>query len=306
MSRARSSAGPDEPAPSAFEAWILAARPKTLWAAFAPVMLGTAMASAQGGFHGPSAGVALACALLLQIATNFWNDYADHVRGADTAERVGPLRATQAGLISARAMRNAALGTFALSGLASLYLVYRGGWPLAVVGVASILSGLAYTGGPRPLGYLGLGDLFVFVFFGPVAVAGTHYVQALHWSPVAALAGCGPGALSVAILVVNNLRDIATDAPAGKRTLAVRFGATFARIEYTACLVAAGLVPVVLWKLGWAPRNVAFVGFSALIGGWRPLVRVWFEEGARLNPGLAQTALLLLLYSFIFSAGWLI
>ena len=286
-------------------AWILAARPKTLWAAFGPVLLGSALAHAHGGGHLPSAVVALLCAMLLQVATNFWNDYADHVRGADTADRVGPTRATQAGLITAAAMRRAALATFALAGLASLYLVLRGGWPMAVVGVLSILSGLAYTGGPRPLGYLGLGDLFVFVFFGPVAVAGTYFVQTLRWDPMVALAGCGPGALSVAILVVNNLRDIATDAPAGKRTLAVRFGPTFARLEYTACLLVAALIPVLLWKLRWAPSNVALAGASVL-GGWRPLFRVWFEEGAALNPGLAQTALLLLFYSLIFSAGWLV
>lgn len=286
-------------------AWVLAARPKTLWAAFAPVVLGTAMAKAHGGEHLPSAAVALACAVLLQVATNFWNDYADHVRGADTAQRVGPMRATQAGLISAPAMRAAALITFALAGLASLYLVWRGGWPMAVVAVLSIASGLAYTGGPRPLGYLGLGDLFVLVFFGPVAVAGTYFVQTLHFDPSTVLAGVGPGALSVAILVVNNLRDIDTDAPAGKRTLAVRFGPTFARAEYTACLVVAALVPVLLWRLGWAQSNVALVGLSAL-GGWRPLLRVWFEEGASLNPALAQTALVLLCYSFIFAAGWLV
>jgi 1,4-dihydroxy-2-naphthoate octaprenyltransferase len=249
--------------------------------------------------------VALACAVLLQIATNFWNDYADHVRGADTAQRVGPLRATQAGLISASTMRAAALATFGAAGLASLYLVWRGGWPLAVLAVLSILSGLAYTGGPRPLGYLGLGDLFVLVFFGPVAVAGTYYVQTLHFHPAPALAGVGPGALAVAILVVNNLRDIATDAPAGKRTLAVRFGPTFARLEYTACFLVAGLIPLALWKLGWAPANVALAGLS-VVGGWRPFLRVWLNDGERLNPGLAQTALLLLVYSFIFSAGWLV
>ena len=285
-------------------AWILAARPKTLWAALAPVMMGSALAEAHGGWHPLSAVVALLCAMLLQVATNFWNDYADHVRGADTADRVGPTRATQAGLITATAMRNAALATFALAGLASLYLVLRAGWPMAVVGVVSILSGLAYTGGPRPLGYLGLGDLFVFVFFGPVAVAGTYFVQTLHWHPLPAVAGCGPGALSVAILVVNNLRDIRTDAPAGKRTLAVRFGPTFARLEYTLCLAVAALIPPLLWRLGWAPSNVALVGLSVL-GAWRPLLRVWFEEGAALNPGLAQTALVLLFYSLIFTAGWL-
>ncbi len=286
-------------------AWLLAARPKTLWAAFAPVLLGSALAQAHGGFHLTAAVVALLCAMLLQVATNFWNDYADHVRGADTAARVGPVRATAAGLISASAMRTAALLTFALSGVASLYLVYRAGWTMAVLGVVSILSGLAYTGGPRPLGYLGLGDLFVFVFFGPVAVAGTYYVQTLRFDPLVALLGCGPGALSVAILVVNNLRDIATDAPAGKRTLAVRFGPTFARLEYTLCLVVAALIPVLLWKMCWAPVNVALAGLSVL-GGWRPLFRVWFEEGAALNPGLAQTALLLLCYSVILSAGWLV
>jgi len=294
-----------EPRPSLLQVWWLAARPKTLWAGVAPVLLGTALAAGDGRSDLRYAFVALFCSILIQIATNFWNDYADFVRGADHPGRVGPTRATQAGWIRPVVMRNVSLLTFALAGLLSLLLVSRAGWPLAVVGAVSILSGLAYTGGPRPLAYIGLGDLFVLIFFGPVAVAGTYYVQTLEWSTHAAIAGIGPGFISVAILVVNNLRDIVTDKAAGKRTLAVRLGPLFARLQYTACLAVAGLIPLSLYWMGAAGQNVAWSGLSVL-GGWRALLRVWFHEGADLNPALAQTALLLLLYSVMFSAGWIL
>ena len=191
---------------SPLEKWILAARPKTLWAAVAPVVVGTAMAYDAQRQHWPSALIALLCSVLIQIGTNLANDYFDHQKGADTPQRQGPLRVTQAGIISPRAMRRGIILVFAAACLAGLVLVWRGGWPIALIGISCILSGVLYTGGPYPLGYIGLGDLFVLIFFGPVAVGGTYYVQALAMEPVILLAGLGPGLLTTAILTVNNLR----------------------------------------------------------------------------------------------------
>lgn len=177
---------------------------------------------------------------------------------------------------------------------------------MIVLGVVSIAAGIIYTAGPYPLAYLGLGDLFVVVFFGPVAVAGTHYVQTVEWSWLSALAGVGPGLLSVAILTVNNLRDVDGDREAGKRTLAVRFGTTFARIEYVACILIAAMLPLVLVKLAGPSRSNALVACLLVFAAW-PVIRLVFtRSGRELNPGLGMTALLLLLYCISFSLGWLI
>ena len=283
--------------------WISAARPKTLWAAVAPVLIGCAMAEGDGVFHAPSAVAALLASLLIQIGTNFWNDYADFVRGTDTKDRVGPTRATAAGLISPQAMRNAALVVFALSGLCAVYLFPRAGWPILVIGAASIASGIAYTSGSMALAYTGMADLFAFTFFGPVAVAGTYYVQGLTWPPEVIVAGIAPGLLSVAILTVNNLRDIETDAKAGRKTLAVRFGRRFARTEYIVAIVGASLVP--FWTIQLAQQGanavVAFLIFPAALPAIRSVCK---KSGAELNPSLAYTAILLLVYSVLFSVGW--
>ena len=292
--------------PATFTVWLSAARPKTLWAAVAPVAMACAMAWRDGAFHPVAAGCALAAAMLLQIATNFCNDYADFAKGTDTAERTGPLRATAAGWVTPEAMKRATVLTFGLAALAAAYLVVRGGWVLALLMALSIASGALYTAGPKPLGYLGLGDIFVFVFFGPVAVAGTYYVQALQFSTVAAVAGIAPGLLSVAILVVNNLRDVEGDARTGKRTLAVRFGRTFARVEYTFCILAAGLIPFILVGHFHAPPNVAAAGLVVL-AAISALRTIWTSENSEvLNSLLAYTALLLLLFAGLFSVGWVL
>lgn len=284
--------------------WILAARPKTLWASVAPVAVGTAMAWGHGLFHAGAASAALLVALLIQVGTNYCNDYADFAKGTDRADRKGPLRATQAGLVTPRAMRVATVLVFAAAALVALYLVARGGWAMAVIGVLSIASGVLYTAGPRPLGYLGLGDIFTLVFFGPVAVGGTYYVQALQWAPASLVAGLGPGLLSVAILTVNNLRDLDGDAISGKRTLAVRFGRTFARWEYTACILGASCVPLVLVRYYGAPPNVMAAAMIVL-AAISALKAVWTAtEAAVLNSLLAYTALLLLLYAMLFAVGW--
>lgn len=290
-----------------FGVWLLAARPKTLWAGIAPVIIGMAMAYADGVFHAGAALAALLGSILIQIGTNYANDYFDFVKGTDTHERIGPMRATQAGLVTPAQMLAATVVVFGLAVLAGIYLVYRGGAPIVVIGVLSILCGVLYTGGPYPLGYLGLGDLFVLVFFGPVALAGTYYVQALNWDPASIVAGFAPGLFSVAILTVNNLRDRDTDVRTGKKTLAVRFGPAFARIEYLAALlVGAAVIPVLVCAMRgghWA----SCASLAVLPLAIPSVRRVWTaNDGFSLNETLASTGKLLLLFSVLFSAGWVL
>jgi 1,4-dihydroxy-2-naphthoate octaprenyltransferase len=235
-------------------AWIAACRPKTLAAGAVPVAVGSAYAYHQGVFAPLPAAAALLGALLIQVGTNLANDYYDHVKGADTPQRLGRPRATASGLIPGHRVRNAAYGTFAGAAFVGAYLTWHAGWPVVVIGTAGIVFGILYTAGPRPLGYVGMGDLLVFVFFGLVAVAGTHYVQALAFDPVAVALGVPVGALATAILAVNNYRDLGTDRAAGKRTLAVLAGAHATRVEY-ACLhaLAYASVVAVAWSQGWRP-----------------------------------------------------
>jgi len=230
---------------SAGRAWILAARPKTLTAAVAPVLAGTGLASFHDALAWRPAVAALLGAVLIQIGTNFANDYYDFVRGGDTQERVGPIRVTQAGLLAPRTVWWGMVVALTAAVLVGSYLVWVAGWPIVWIGLASVACAVLYTGGPFPLAYHGLGDVFVFVFFGLIAVGGTFFVQARAWSPDALLAGIGLGALSTAILVVNNLRDIETDARAGKRTLAVRLGPAATKVEYVGAFAVAAMVPVV-------------------------------------------------------------
>ena len=286
--------------------WFLAARPKTLPAAAAPVVIGTALAVADGRFHGLSALCALLGALLIQIGTNFANDYFDHAKGADTGGRIGPLRVTQAGLVRPKTMRAATALVFLLACVPGLYLVVRGGWVFVVIGLASILCGVLYTAGPYPLGYHGLGDLFVLVFFGPVAVAGTYYAQALELHGHAIAMGFSTGLFSVAILAVNNLRDIDQDRVAGKKTLAVRCGRTFARGEYlVALIVGGGVSPLALCaNAGRWPA----LGSLVVLMLAAPTVRAVFTrtDGPSLNNALASTGQLLAVFSLLFSIGWMV
>jgi 1,4-dihydroxy-2-naphthoate octaprenyltransferase len=286
--------------------WFAALRPKTLPAAAAPVAMGTAIAYGDGALHVPAALAALLGALLIQVGTNFANDHFDFVHGADTHERIGPRRATVAGLVSPRAMRLAFILAFAGTLPIAVYLVGRGGPIVAVVGVLSIAAGILYTGGPRPLGYLGLGDVLVLVFFGPVAVACTHYVQALAWSPTAATAGLAPGLLSTALLVVNNLRDVETDRRAGKGTLAVRFGRRFAKVEFVAAVLAAALVPLLLWLAGRAPLATLLASAVSLSALPALLSVARAAPGDPLLAPLAATGRLLVLFSAAFAAGYLV
>jgi 1,4-dihydroxy-2-naphthoate octaprenyltransferase len=282
--------------------WLLAFRPRTLVAAVVPVAVGTALAHREGAARPGVALAALLGALLIQVATNLVNDYYDFVRGADTAERVGPTRVTQAGLIAPEQV----LGGAKLCGLLALavgsYLTSVGGWPIVVIGLLSLASGYAYTGGPWPLGYHGLGDLFVFVFFGLVAVAGTDYVQTGALHPLALWAAVPVGTLCTALIVVNNLRDAATDARTGKRTLAVRLGERFARWEYTALVAAAFALPAALVALGLL-RAPALLPLLAAPLALEPLRRVWRERGAPLNQALASTARLQAAFGLLWAIG---
>ena len=278
------------------QAWILATRPRTLSAAAAPVVAGSGFAAADGVFARNPALAALVGALFIQIATNLANDYYDFVKGGDTAERLGPVRVTQAGILPPEAVLRGMLIALGLATLTGIYLASVAGWPVIATGLLSMLMGVCYTGGPYPLSYHGLGDVFVFVFFGPVATATTYYVQARVWSPGAILAGVGLGAFSTAMLVVNNLRDRETDAAAGKRTLAVRFGDGFSVFQYFASLTVAAVVPVFgVTLMEWSPWTLLS------LAGWLPCIPAEFrvravlsEPGSvdrrTLNPALGMTA----------------
>jgi 1,4-dihydroxy-2-naphthoate octaprenyltransferase len=287
----------------ALQSWVLAARPKTLTAAVAPVLVGTGLAAHDRTAAALPALAALLGAVLIQLATNLANDYYDFVRGADTTERVGPVRVTQAGLIAPTAVRSAMWLVIALAFLPGAYLVSVAGWPIVGIGLVSVACAVLYTGGPYPLAYHGLGDLFVFVFFGLVAVGGTYYVQALAWPVDGLLAGAGLGALSTALLVVNNLRDVRTDAAAGKRTLAVRLGARATRVEYLSLLVIAAVVPVVgVTKLAWPAASLG--ALVALALAWAPLRAVFTHtEPRQLLPALSATARVVAAYGAALGLG---
>lgn len=285
--------------------WLLAARPRTLAAAIVPVMVGTAFAAQIGEWQAIPAALCLIFALLIQIGTNYANDYFDFLKGADTAERLGPTRVTSAGLVSIKSMRRAIGVVFGLAFLIGLNLIFYGGWWLVIVGAFSILFGLAYTGGPFPLAYNSLGDLFVFVFFGLIAVGFTFYVQAGYFMPEVWLGGAAVGALATNILVINNLRDCETDAKAGKKTLVVRLGKPFSHIQFGAAFLLAGGVPLLLLIRG--------AGFSVLLP-WilAPLaLRIFFrvrtaESGEVYNQLLGKMGAFLILYGLFFSIGILV
>ena len=276
--------------------WIAAARPRTLTAAAAPVMVGLALAYRAGHVNAMLGLVTMLAALLIQIGTNLANDYFDFVAGADTAARLGPLRITQAGLVDPSTVRNAALGVLGLAALAGCYLVSAGGWPILAIGIASIVAAIAYTAGPIPLAYNGLGDVFVFVFFGLVAVNGTVFLQTSTVTWLSIAASIPIACLVTAILVVNNLRDIDTDAVAGKRTLAVQFGGGFARAEYRGLVAIAFLMtPVIAW-IGGAMLLIPIAAAPLAFGEIRAIGR---RTGAELNRSLARTAALHLSYGLL-------
>jgi len=287
---------------SARSAWWLAIRPATLTASAAPVLVGTGAAWAEGEFAAGPAFAALVGASLLQVGATFANDVFDFERGADNADRLGPQRATQQGWISAAQMKRAMWLAFAGATAVGLYLSWVAGWPVLALGLLSIAAAYLYTGGPKPYGYLGLGDLSVFVFFGPGAVAGTYFVQAQSVSSLALFASIPIGALATAILVVNNLRDIETDARAGKNTLAVRLGDGPTRSYYLLLLIVAYAVPLLLLWRGLAGAWVLLPWLSLPLA-LQLARRMRHERGLALNGCLVRTAHLEVAFGLLFALG---
>ncbi|MBT3251980.1 MAG: 1,4-dihydroxy-2-naphthoate polyprenyltransferase [Candidatus Marinimicrobia bacterium] len=282
--------------------WILASRPKTLPAAIAPVMLGVALAFHDGISHWNTGLITLIAAMLIQIGTNLANDLFDFLNGTDTSERIGPARVTQSGLLSTTQVKNGMIITFSLALAAGTYLVYIGGWPIVWIGLASIAAGIAYTGGPYPLGYHGWGDIFVIVFFGLIAVPGTYYLQTGMISIESLLVGFSMGTFSTAILVVNNLRDVETDTKTGKRTLVVRWGKLFGRLEYSLMMVISYFIPAVL-AVTWKNDLSMYLYLFSIPVAVKMTISVWTLEGRELYPILGGTARVMMVYSILFVLG---
>jgi len=293
-------------ASSAAHIWLMAARPRTLPAAVAPVLVGTSLALGAGHFHPLAFLAALLGAIFIQVGTNLSNDYSDARRGADTEDRLGPVRVTAGGLVPPGRVLLATYVTFGLAVLCGIYLVAVAGWELIAVGAASILAGVLYTGGPRPYGYEGLGEIFVFLFFGIVAVSGSYFVQvqALPWEAFACAVPVG--LLASAILVVNNVRDLETDRRAGKRTLAVRLGRARTRALYTAMVAGAFVLVPLPWLLGSMTAWLLLPWLAIPLA--LPLVRIVRTrvDGPSLNGALAKTGALQLVFCLLFSAGILL
>lgn len=287
-------------------AWIMASRPATLPASVAPVVVGTAMAEYRGVLEVLPAAVALVTALLIQIATNLANDYFDYRKGADTEDRVGPVRVVQAGLLPPRAVLRGTVLALGLALVAGSYLVWTGGIPILVIGLLALTCAVAYSAGPFPISHHGLGDLFVLLFFGLAAVGGTYWVQAGAFEPDLLLAGLGVGTLTTAILVVNNLRDIGTDRRAGKRTLAVRLGEGATRAEFVLLVAVAALVPPVgVGLFRWPPWTVlALLGLGPALRAMETVFR--YGEPAELNPALGEVARAVTWYAALLALGFVL
>jgi 1,4-dihydroxy-2-naphthoate octaprenyltransferase len=293
-------------APSIVHIWLMAARLRTLPVGLAPVLVGTALAGAEDQFHPLRFVAALLGALFIQVGANLSNDYSDARRGADTDDRLGPVRVTAGGLVPPRQVLIATYATFALAILCGVYLIAVAGWELLLVGGASIVAGVLYTGGPRPYGYEGLGELFVFLFFGVVAVVGSYFVQAeqLEWQAFAL--SVPVGLLASAVLVVNNVRDLDTDRRAGKRTLAVRLGRQGTRVLYATMVYGAYVLTPVTWIFGplspWVLLPLLTLPLAA------PVVRIVRSrtDGPSLNEALARTGMLELMFCVLLSAGVLL
>jgi 1,4-dihydroxy-2-naphthoate octaprenyltransferase len=290
---------------SVYRVWWSAVRPATLAASVAPVLAGTAVAIHEGGARWGAGLAALIVALAMQLGVNFANDYSDHVRGADAA-RVGPLRAASSGIVSPGQVRWAAIAAFSVAAIAGVALSLAVDWRLLLVGAACLLAGWLYTGGPRPYGYLGLGEVFVFVFFGLVATVGTAYVETGRVTTLAVLMGCGVGFMATAILVLNNLRDIETDAAAGKRTLATRIGRRPTRVLLLALVCAAFAVPIVIFTTRLAGVTVMAMHFGIPIASMP--VRTAFASTAapQLVVALKRMAAAELAYALLFTLGILL
>jgi 1,4-dihydroxy-2-naphthoate octaprenyltransferase len=286
--------------------WLIAARLPTLSAAVVPVLVGTAVAHLRHSFQPVPFVLALAAAVLIQVGTNFVNDYYDYRKGADTGKRLGPVRGLQSGVITLEQMRTAIVLTFGAALLIGVYLVATHGLPILLIGVFSILAGVGYTAGPWPLAYLGLGDLFVFLFFGVVGVVGAAFLQTNAFSAGALAASVPVGLLATAILVVNNLRDADTDRAARKFTLAVLLGRGFVKGEFMVCLVIAYLAPLAIHWRGGVPTAIWWLPWLTLPLAL-PLARTVLtsQDGPRLNQALRETGQLHLLYGVLFAGSFL-
>jgi len=290
---------------SAARIWLMAARPRTLPAAVAPVLVGTALAATGDTFKPLTFLAALVGALFIQVGTNLSNDYSDARRGADTEDRLGPVRVTAGGLVPPPQVLIATYVAFGVAALAGVYLIATAGWELLLVGAASILAGVLYTGGPRPYGYEGLGEVFVFLFFGVVAVAGSYFAQTEELDWEALVLAVPVGLLAAAILVVNNVRDLETDRRAGKRTLAVRLGRERARGLFAAMVAGAFVSAPLPWLLGSLSPWLLLSWIAAPLAV--PLVRIvrTRTDGPSLNSALAGTGRLQLAFCVLLSAGLL-
>jgi len=284
--------------------WLLTVRVKTLPAAISPVILGTALSYHDGIFYHFIFFMTLLAAVLIQVGANFANDVYDFEKGSDRADRLGPQRATQSGLISPTDMKKAMWKIFALAIGVGFYLVYAGGWPIVIIGLASIAAGIAYTGGPYPLGYHGFGDIFVFLFFGLIAVPGTYYLQTGSVTELSLWLGAVMGMLITAILVVNNLRDRDADIISGKKTLAVRFGKTFSKIQFIMLVMLPFVLPFHLWRQ-WNKMSFLLTLFTLPIAV-HLIIQLFNNTGADLNKVLAGTARFLFIFTLLLSAGLII
>ena len=286
------------------ENWLIAIRIKTLPAAISPVLLGTALAFHYGDSNPFTFLMTLLAAVLIQIGANFANDVYDFEKGSDRADRLGPQRATQSGLIPPEDMKKAMWRIFALAIGVGFYLAYIGGWPIVFIGLASIAAGIAYTGGPYPLGYHGFGDLFVFIFFGLIAVPGTYYLQTGSLTELSLCLGAALGMLVTSILVVNNLRDRDADIISGKKTLAVRFGKTFSKIQFILLVMLPFVLPFHLWRQ-WNKMSFLLTLFTLPIAV-HLIIQLFNNTGADLNKVLASTARFLFIFTLLLSAGLII
>jgi 1,4-dihydroxy-2-naphthoate octaprenyltransferase len=293
-------------APTSVQIWMMAARPKTLPAGIAPVLVGTALAGFLHVFHPLRFIAALLGSILIQVGTNLSNDYSDARRGADTEDRLGPVRVTAGGLVPPRQVLIATYVTFGLAVLCGIYLIAVAGWALLLIGLASILAGVLYTGGPRPYGYEGLGELFVFLFFGVAAVAGSYYVQVRDFSWESFALSVPVGLIAAGLLVVNNTRDIDTDRRANKRTLAVRLGRERARVMYATMICASYPLALITWVFGplkpWL--LISWLTLPLALGVIQ-LVRT-HTDGPSLNRALAKTGQLQLAFCVLLSVGLLL
>ena len=288
-----------------FESWVLASRPKTLLAAFVPVLVGSAIAYSDNALNILAALVALMCSILIQIGTNFVNDLYDYLAGTDTKERVGPKRALTEGLISINEMKLGISFTFGLAFILGTYLVYVSTWITFVIGIVSILAGFAYTAGPFPLAYKGLGDVFVFIFFGFVGTIGTYYVQTITVTPFVIWASIPIGALITNILVVNNYRDIEEDKIAGKNTLAVKFGREFTRLQYLIFLIISYAIPFIAY-FTYKESYLIFLPLLTLPMAVNLVKMIYNFNGSQLNKTLELTAKLSAIFGVLFAVGILL